>query len=94
MQVLRTKGYWGSYNRAFYPELFELTGAPELVEKYGDWFTHDKTPRAKIMERDHGKVGKSLYFRAKMFVTSFKVLIACWVLGIASAAARVITFFL
>ena len=27
-----------------------------MVDKYGDWFSYDKTPRAKIFRRDHGKV--------------------------------------
>ena len=26
------------------------------AEKYGDWFTYDKTPRALIFKRDHSKV--------------------------------------
>ena len=45
-----------SRSRAFYAEIFDQTGAPALVEKYGDWFTWDKTPRAKIFDRDHHKV--------------------------------------
>ena len=27
-----------------------------MVEEYGDWFTHDKTSRAKIFEREENKV--------------------------------------
>jgi hypothetical protein len=27
-----------------------------MVEKYGDWFSYEKTPRALIFKRDHGKV--------------------------------------
>ncbi len=55
-KVLRDESYWASYNRAFYPEIFRLSGAPSLVEQFGDWFTHDRTPRAKIFRRDHDKV--------------------------------------
>ena len=40
----------------FYPEIFEHSGAPKMVDTYGNWFTHDKTPRAKIFKRDHEKV--------------------------------------
>ena len=54
--VLREKGYWASYNRAFYPEAFKVSGAQEKVDKYGSWFSYSETPRAKIMERDQGKV--------------------------------------
>ena len=54
--VLRSKTYWASYNRAFYPEIFELSGAPGMVERFGDWMTYDQTPRAKIFARDHSKV--------------------------------------
>ena len=27
-----------------------------MVEEYGDWFTHDKTSRAKIFEREEKMV--------------------------------------
>ena len=27
-----------------------------MVDKFGDWFTYDKTPRANIFRRDHHKV--------------------------------------
>jgi hypothetical protein len=33
-----------------------MSGSPANVEKYGDWFTYDKTPRALIFQRDHSKV--------------------------------------
>ena len=55
-EVLNNQSYWSSYNRAFYPEIFERTGATDMVEEYGNWFTHDKTPRANIFRRDHNKV--------------------------------------
>merc|ERR1719500_1459861 len=54
--VLRGSGYWASYNRAFYPEVFEQSGAAELTKKHGSWFSYDKTPRALIMARDHDTV--------------------------------------
>ncbi len=31
------------------------------MEKYGDWFTHDKTPRANIMAREQGNVSHPEY---------------------------------
>ena len=54
--VLREKGYWASYNRAFYPEVFKLSGAQEKLEKHGSWFSYSETPRAQIMARDQGNV--------------------------------------
>ena len=33
-----------------------MSGIPQLVAKYGDWFTHDKTPRALIFARNQTEV--------------------------------------
>ena len=55
-QVLRGTGYWASYNRAFYPEAFKLSGAQDLVDKHGSWFSYSGTPRAQIMMRDQSSV--------------------------------------
>ncbi|XP_077527250.1 putative phospholipase B-like 2 [Haemaphysalis longicornis] len=54
--VLRKQSYWPSYNIPYSPVMFQLTGAPLYVQKYGDWFTYDKHPRALIFKRDHSKV--------------------------------------
>jgi len=54
--VLRRESYWASYNRAFYPEIFINSGAQEMVDKHGSWFSYSETPRAKIMARDHSSV--------------------------------------
>jgi hypothetical protein len=54
--VLRSKTYWASYNRPFYPEIFENSGTQQKTDEFGDWFSYDKTPRAKIFHRDHSKV--------------------------------------
>ena len=55
-EVLRENGYWASYNRAFYPEAFKLSGAQEMVDEHGSWFSYSETPRAQIMARDQGGV--------------------------------------
>ena len=55
-EVLKRQGYWASYNRAFYPEIFKRSGATEKVHEYGDWFSYESTPRSKIFRRDHHKV--------------------------------------
>lgn len=54
--VLRKQSYWSSYNIPYSPVMFQLSGAPLNVQKYGDWFTYDKHPRALIFKRDQRKV--------------------------------------
>lgn len=52
-QVLTSKSYWPSYNTPYYKDIFNMSGSPANVAKFGDWFTYDKTPRALIFKRDH-----------------------------------------
>ena len=40
----------------FYEDIFKMSGNMDLVKKYGDWFSWDGAPRAKIFARDHSKV--------------------------------------
>merc|ERR1719222_111754 len=54
--MIRRKGYWGSYNRAFYNEAFEASGAANITQQHGDYFSYKDTARAKIMARDHTKI--------------------------------------
>lgn len=54
--ILRKQSYWPSYNTPFYKSIFNLSGAPAMVERFGDWFSYDKTPRALIFKRDHSSV--------------------------------------
>lgn len=54
--VLQNQTYWPSYNTAYFPEIFNASGGPSMVAKYGDWFTYEHTPRANIFRRDHHKV--------------------------------------
>ncbi|CAG5125464.1 unnamed protein product [Candidula unifasciata] len=55
-QLLYNNLYFGSYNIAYFPDIFNKSGGPEAVAQYGDWFTYDKNPRARIFQRDVGKV--------------------------------------
>ncbi|CAI4229686.1 unnamed protein product [Auanema sp. JU1783] len=48
--------YWPSYNTPYFPQIFKWSGAPAMVDRYGDWYSYDKTPRALIFKRDHSKV--------------------------------------
>lgn len=71
-QYLRDRGYWKSFNRAFYPETFELSGGALMEEHYGQWFSYDNTARSKIMDRDHGKITGLATFLAFMRYNDFE----------------------
>ncbi|XP_072839771.2 putative phospholipase B-like 2 [Pogona vitticeps] len=51
-QLLYEEGYWASYNVPYFKEIFNASGLPQLVQKYGDWFSYEKTPRAQIFRRN------------------------------------------
>eukprot|EP00118_Oscarella_pearsei_P024892 m.307042 g.307042 ORF g.307042 m.307042 type:complete len:550 (+) comp41843_c0_seq1:97-1746(+) len=54
--VLSEKGYWASYNIPAFPTVFKMSGMPALVEQHGNWFTHDKHPRALIFARNQSAI--------------------------------------
>nr|XP_050031713.2 putative phospholipase B-like 2 [Dermacentor andersoni] len=54
--ILQKKKYWPSYNVPYFEDVFIISGQAALVEQYGDYFTYENTPRAKIFRRDHAKV--------------------------------------
>ena len=51
--ALTGKSYWPSYNSPYFKDIFNMSGSPANVKKFGDWFSYDKTPRALIFKRDH-----------------------------------------
>ncbi|XP_064378374.1 putative phospholipase B-like 2 isoform X2 [Dromaius novaehollandiae] len=51
-ELLYQQGYWASYNVPYFEEIFNASGNLELVKKYGDWFTYDRNPRARIFRRN------------------------------------------
>ncbi|KAL5509483.1 hypothetical protein EMCRGX_G004870 [Ephydatia muelleri] len=53
--ILRT-GYWASYNIPFYEYVYDVSGYPELVKKFGPDFSYQLCPRAKIFRRDEASV--------------------------------------
>ena len=55
-EELRRSGYWVSYNRAFYPEVFNISGGLNMTSLHGDYFSYRDTPRAKIMRREQAMV--------------------------------------
>lgn len=70
--VLKSQGYWPSYNVPYFPEVFNLSGQWDNVKKYGDWFTYQKNPRAQIFKRDQAKVTDIDSLRTLMRYNDFK----------------------
>ena len=66
---------------------------PGQAEKYGDWFTYDKTPRALIFKRDHGKVVDLESMERMMRYNDFKndPLSACQCIPLHSSAENAIS---
>lgn len=56
MTEILALGYWPSYNMPYFRDVFVRSGFPSMVEKYGNWFTHELHPRAKIFRRDQYKI--------------------------------------
>jgi len=54
--ILKKQGYWASYNNPYFKDIFEASGSPQMVAKYGDFYSWENAPRAKIFARDQGKV--------------------------------------
>ncbi|KAG8006400.1 Phospholipase B-like 1 [Nibea albiflora] len=54
-QALR-RGYWPSYNVPFHQKIYTLSGYGQMWEEYGNDFSYDLCPRAKIFRRDQGHV--------------------------------------
>ncbi|XP_070572931.1 putative phospholipase B-like 2 [Ptychodera flava] len=54
--VLTGQSYWPSYNVPYFKEIFNASGLPAKVAKYGDWFTYEKTPRALMFLRNQSQV--------------------------------------
>jgi len=51
-KVLRDQSYWPSYNTPFFETIFNMSGDYKLMKQYGDWFSYERTPRARIFQRD------------------------------------------
>uniref|UniRef100_A0A8C3AZ81 Phospholipase B-like n=1 Tax=Cyclopterus lumpus TaxID=8103 RepID=A0A8C3AZ81_CYCLU len=54
-QALR-RGYWPSYNIPFHVEIYNLSGYSVMWNRYGEDFSYDLCPRAKILRRDQARV--------------------------------------
>lgn len=54
--VLHLAGYWPSYNIPFHVDIYNLSGYYVMWKRYGEDFSYDLCPRAKILRRDQAKV--------------------------------------
>lgn len=54
-QALR-RGHWPSYNIPFHQNIYTLSGYGEMWREYGEDFSYDLCPRAKIFRRDQADV--------------------------------------
>jgi len=54
---LQNKGYWASYNIAFYPFIYNISGYPQkAATSANNSLSYTQCPRAQIFARDQGKV--------------------------------------
>jgi len=69
---LQSTGYWSSYNRPYYPNVFQAMGFTKAQQVYGDYFSWDKCPRANIFRRDQGGVVTEADMRRIMRYNNWK----------------------
>ncbi|KAF7709810.1 putative phospholipase B-like 2 [Silurus meridionalis] len=55
-EELYNTSYWASYNIPYFDEVFNASGGPDLVKKYGSWFSFNGNPRAQIFQRNESLV--------------------------------------
>ena len=55
-RVLARAGYWQSSNEPAFKRVFEQSNNTASVDRFGPWFSHDGSPRARIFARDAPKV--------------------------------------
>jgi len=54
--VIRKQQHWPSYNIPFFKFIYNISGYPEYLKKYGNEYSYSKCARAQIFARDQGKV--------------------------------------
>ncbi|KAF8563287.1 hypothetical protein P879_10488, partial [Paragonimus westermani] len=71
--VLKRQTYWASYNLPYFPLIYNASGVPGKVAKYGDWYDYEKTARAQMFRRDHSSVKDLATMHKLMRYNNFKV---------------------
>lgn len=67
--TLAEQGYWASYNRPYYAEVFALSNQSGLVDEYGDHFSYNKTARAVLLRRLQVHVVTASALRSPSFMS-------------------------
>lgn len=49
-------GHWPSYNVPFHPKIYNISGYPDFVQRYGVQYSYQMAPRAELFRRDASKV--------------------------------------
>ncbi|KAK8777441.1 hypothetical protein V5799_029214, partial [Amblyomma americanum] len=47
---------WIYEHLPYFEDIYTISGQPQKVELYGDYYTYDDCPRAKMFRRDHTKL--------------------------------------
>jgi len=68
---LRKYGYWPSYNIPYLTKISQMTGFSAKAAE-NDWWKWGFSPRAKIFQRDHGKVTDMASLRALMRYNNYQ----------------------
>ncbi|XP_071850229.1 putative phospholipase B-like 2 [Apostichopus japonicus] len=50
---LEKNSYWASYNIPYFKDIYNMSGAQASFEQYGDIFSYENCPRAKMFRRNH-----------------------------------------
>jgi len=66
------RGYWPSYNVPYFQSIYDISGYPDLVKKYGVEFSYQMAPRAQIFRRDQGTVTDMNSFKQIMRYNNYK----------------------
>ncbi|CAI5659559.1 phospholipase B-like 1 isoform X3 [Oreochromis niloticus] len=66
------RGYWPSYNIPFHAEIYNLSGYSVMWKRYGEDFSYDLCPRAKILRRDQAKVSDLISLKRMMRYNNYK----------------------
>ncbi|KAG7275524.1 LOW QUALITY PROTEIN: hypothetical protein CRUP_032567 [Coryphaenoides rupestris] len=70
-QALR-RGYWPSYNVPFHADIYNLSGYGVMRQRYGEEFSYDLCPRAKILRRDQARVSGLSSLKHMMRYNNYK----------------------
>ncbi|CAG4956869.1 unnamed protein product [Colias eurytheme] len=55
-EELKRTTYFPSYNIAYFPRIFNLSGGNERVATFGDWFGYKTNPRARMFQKKQSSI--------------------------------------